>query len=139
MATYTERVERNLKGCEAVSTGPCPGCDECREAAGYVPMEYEDDEDGSVRWYVKADYPGWDAYGTEDECLAACREAFREEWHAGRVVSEGGFSWSECDICGSRLGGDREVWHYVADGEIVHADGACVDCVQYLANGTVPN
>ena len=29
MNNYTERVERNLEGFEAVSMGGCPGCDTC--------------------------------------------------------------------------------------------------------------
>jgi len=36
--TYTERVAHGLEGLEAVSTGPCPGCDECRKNYGYSSM-----------------------------------------------------------------------------------------------------
>lgn len=33
--TYTQAVAHNLEGLSFVSTGPCPGCDECRELYGY--------------------------------------------------------------------------------------------------------
>lgn len=54
---------------------------------------------------------------------------------------EAGFSWSQCDSCGSSLGGNREPavglwkdaegWHDV-DMSI------CVDCAMYHANGELP-
>lgn len=53
---------------------------------------------------------------------------------------ESHFSWSACGICGTRLGGNREVWHGVTDDtqEVLHFDDACDDCVMYLANGEEP-
>ena len=52
---------------------------------------------------------------------------------------EGHFSALPCGICGSYLAGDRFVWHWVDDrGNIIHENDCCVDCLQYLANGTVP-
>jgi len=66
-------------------------------------------------------------------------EEFEEQWSSGRVFSEGSFSWAGCGICGSRLGGTVEPWHGVdSNGEIMHFDDACVDCVCYLANGDLP-
>ena len=53
--------------------------------------------------------------------------------------AEAHFSWRPCGICDSRLGGDREVWHAIVDGEIQHYDDACVDCVMFLANGVEPD
>ena len=103
MSTYTLAVEHNLTGLEAVSTGLCPGCQDCADAHGY-------------------------------ETLAAYDEAYE----AGEVCDEGSFSWVDCDICDSSLGGDRYVWHAIIDGEIHHWSNACVDCVAYLANGTEP-
>ncbi len=29
MSAYTETIDRNLKGCKAVSVGHCPGCSDC--------------------------------------------------------------------------------------------------------------
>ena len=104
MSKYTDSVERNLKGMDAVSTGVCPGCAECQDDFGF-----ESQED------------------------------FEAAWSSGEVFSEPGFSWASCGICGSRLGGDREVWHWAdGNGEIIHETDACVDCVVYLANGDEP-
>lgn len=50
------------------------------------------------------------------------------------VVSEGYFAWSQCDFCGSNLGGDREPAHAWIDSVIHHFD-ICVDCVYYLEYG----
>jgi hypothetical protein len=48
--SFVERVEANLKGLTAVSTGPCPGCDECREHFGFDMLADMDAaiEDGSI-------------------------------------------------------------------------------------------
>jgi hypothetical protein len=56
-------------------------------------------------------------------------------YEAGTACDEGSFSWCDCGICGSHLGGDRYHWHAILDGRIVHFDDACSDCVVYLANG----
>lgn len=64
-------------------------------------------------------------------------EEFDELWGPGDDTR---FSWSPCDICGTTLGGDREVWHYLDENnEICHEDNACTDCVMYLANGYEPD
>lgn len=75
---------------------------------------------------------------TPDEHYAA--------WHDGKVDDvEGSFSWSPCGICGSSLGGDRYVWHWISGGDehgkggdIQHEHDACEDCVLFLANGDEP-
>ena len=104
--TYVENVEHNLNGLTAVSTGVCPGCEECRST--YAP-------DMSM-------------------------EEFDNAYSSGSVYGEASFSWGSCGICGSTLGGDREVWHGLDDltGTLYHFDDACVDCVMYLANGDIP-
>lgn len=67
-------------------------------------------------------------------------EEFEEAWHSGDIFEEGSFSWSGCGICGSRLGGDMHVWHWVDDdNEIIHEDDACIDCVMYMCNGDEPD
>lgn len=53
---------------------------------------------------------------------------------------EGSFSRSQCDGCGSTLGGDRcpaSAWPTVNGWEPVesHNLNVCIDCVAYLANG----
>lgn len=44
------------------------------------------------------------------------------------------FSWSPCEVCGSSLGGNRESWHGVVDGSIIHGT-CCEDCAYYLNYG----
>jgi hypothetical protein len=105
MSEYTDSVEKNLSGLEAVSTGPCPGCQECADSHGY-----------------------------EDT------DKFNTDLENGSVCAEAHFSWTSCGICGSQLGGDREAWHGIdSDGNLMHFDDACTDCVVYLANGEEPN
>ena len=66
-------------------------------------------------------------------------EEFASEWSSGNTSDDAGFSWSECGICGSRLGGDRYTWHWLDDNnEIRHENDCCVDCAMYLANGDEP-
>lgn len=106
---WVEDFESNTKGLKALSTGLCPGCKECVQAHGFDPEE-----------------PGQ-------------MDAFEAEWSSGKAYSEPSFSWAACELCNSPLGGDREPYHWIGeDGQIVHGDGACIDCVAYLANGEVP-
>lgn len=110
---YERAVRASLEGMIGVSTGACPGCAQCASDHGHDPDDEQSMSD------------------------------FEARWRSGDACSEPHFSWSPCGICGSSLGGDREVWHWVharADGtrEIVHEDNACIDCVLYLANGDVP-
>lgn len=81
------------------------------------------------------------------------------------LAEEPSFSWTECDGCGSRLGGDRHPAHGVIEPEdkpqritarmnngatradaqyaeserdtLLHLE-ICVDCLMYLANGDEP-
>ena len=89
-----------------------------------------------------------DTYLEGIECVSAGACPGCEECELGNVDSmespewdqanEGSFSWSQCETCGSRLGGDRFPSHgFSEDGEIVHLD-VCVDCLIYLANGDEP-
>ena len=141
MSAYTDSVESTLKGCKFVSTGICPGCDECRESVGYVPEQtfaHGDGPTGDGYWYIRAVGVGA-SHPDEETCLAACEEGFDAGVGSGCFASEAGFSWSACGICGSSLGGDREVWHWVDDkNRIQHESDACTDCVIYLANGDEP-
>ena len=63
------------------------------------------------------------------------------------AASEGSFSWSRCDSCGSELGKDL----YPAHGVIAESDaqarqddhpiehfGVCTDCLMFHANGDLP-
>lgn len=67
-------------------------------------------------------------------------EEFEEAWQSGDIEESSSFSHSECGICGTRLGGDRYIWHWVDDkNNIIHEDDACQDCVLYMANGDEPD
>ena len=70
----------------------------------------------------------------------ATEEDFREMWANGEVYDYGNeFSTSPCGICGTRMAGRREVWHWIADdGTIMHEDDACTDCVMFWNNGDEP-
>lgn len=111
---YEDRVASGLKGLEAVSTGICSGCDKCMGIYGYETTD-------KVR--------------------------FEEDWASGWLPEDGSFSHGACGICGSSLGGNRYMWHWIRPNDtgsvvgqpIEHESDACVDCVQYLANGTLPD
>lgn len=142
MTSYTDTVARaidrdfgGVKG--ALSTGLCPGCDECRaDFPDYLPDEPDYELGGGV-WMVEA-IPE-ETYASEGEAIIASREAFDQAWSSGEVFSEPAFSHRPCQVCGSHLAGDRQVIHWIGtDGELLHDDGACVDCVLYLANGDEP-
>ena len=58
---------------------------------------------------------------------------------------EPSFSWTQCDSCGSRFGGDREQATGIpndfkaGEGESRFVDmSICVDCIMYHANGDEP-
>ena len=47
------------------------------------------------------------------------------------------FSWSQCDSCGSGLGGDRFTAYGLSNDEPIKLS-ICVDCAMYHANGELP-
>ena len=66
-------------------------------------------------------------------------DEFEDAWSSCEICDEPAFDTSECGICGSGLGGDRWVWHWLDDNnEIMHEDDACIDCVMYICNGELP-
>jgi len=65
-------------------------------------------------------------------------EDFEEDISTQEVLEEPWFSYESCDICNTNLGGDRVSGHYMdKNGDIVHLDNVCVDCMCYIANGDV--
>lgn len=92
------------------------------------------DEHGAPLETVTVDVPG--AYRVELDVDWGDLEGPRA------CAEEGGFSWSECDICGSSLGGDRYPAHWIytaPDGRrSIEHERVCVDCLMYAANGDVP-
>ncbi len=75
-------------------------------------------------------------------CCEQCRWDFGLEeddpaW--AELSDEGGFSWHQCDTCGSQLGGHRYSGHgFDSDGTVVHLS-MCEDCLLFFANGDVPD
>ena len=146
MSEYTDRVERNLEGLEAVSTGVCPGCEECARNLGYEVAECDSEYCSDDCHVEVGPFPNSHSnlnpqthHPSEAHAQAAMMERFAEDWSSGKVFSEGSFSQAGCGICGSSLGGTLYPWHALdSDGELLHFDDACVDCVVYLANGDEP-
>lgn len=144
MSKYTDAVEHNLKGLSFVSTGICPGCDECRSNYDDYTVQDNVDEYGNKD---NLDYPPYmvpaidsNSFNSYEEAEKAAREAFKEAVSCEEIYDEGSFSWSGCGICGSHLGGTLYSWHGVdSNGDIMHFDDACTDCVMYLANGDEPD
>lgn len=98
-----------------------------------------------VEFFSVGACPGCDECGLAEYGDAESRESRHYET-AREGADEGHFSWSPCDSCGSRLGGNRYPAHgYIsgltsAQGERTHAHfNVCVDCLQYHANGTEPD
>lgn len=73
---------------------------------------------------------------TCDECqtqFGLSEEEIKTMLEDGTLVDEGGFSYHNCDICHSSLGGDRYCAHEIAEnGELIHLD-ICCDCLMELA------
>lgn len=64
-------------------------------------------------------------------------------WNTSDLPSaSGSFSWRPCGVCGTTLGGDRNVWHWIderdASREIHHEHDMCDDCALFLASGEEP-
>ena len=69
-------------------------------------------------------------------CLGPeCEYANGDENHS----CETHFAWSQCDSCGSALGGDRLTAYGLSDDMEPIELSICVDCVMYHANGELPN
>ena len=110
MSKFTDSVDFELRGIDSVDPGICSGCPDCQSAYGFT----DDDE---------------------EETSAA---TFDEKISNGEICDEGGFSWQDCDSCGSSLGGDRFSAHARdKDGNWIHLD-ICADCLFFHANGDEP-
>jgi len=71
-------------------------------------------------------------------CLGSeCEYADGDEDHQ----CEPSFSWSQCDSCGSSLGGDRHTaYGLYREGKKLHTIemSVCTDCAMFHANGELP-
>src|SRR5215475_6853029 len=77
MSAYTEAVARGLRGLDAVSTGLCPGCDECADAYGYESQTDFDADYEAGKVYDEGHF-SWSACGICGSGLGGTRE----HWHA---------------------------------------------------------
>ncbi len=74
-----------------------------------------------------------------DECnrIDDPDEKYDREWFS--TMSDAFFSSNPCESCSSNLGGDRSIAHALDDDKRIYHLEICVDCVQFYANGTLPN
>lgn len=82
-------------------------------------------------------------------CCQECRDAYDipdsadNDTAQEQMTDEGGFSWSQCDSCGSQFGGDRYDAHGMDEnwpnngGHLYHLS-ICADCLFFHANGDEP-
>lgn len=137
---FERNVERLTAGLSFLSTGACPGCEDCGLPSKWI-----------LTGLPEGAAPLMPFYDSEDEALeeveALCAvfpgaEIGAEEKEPSQreidLASEPGFSWSECDTCGSALGGDRHPAHArLSSGQLIHLS-VCEDCLFYLNYGTLP-
>jgi len=80
--------------------------------------------------------------GTCSECQSDYGMEPREFYHAVHIAEtvydEGGFSYHDCECCGSDLGGDRYAAHSWSEKNGILHWSVCSDCVLFLASGEVP-
>lgn len=80
---------------------------------------------------------------------ASCPECWEIDMAGYESGDEGGFSWSECDSCGTTLGGDRHTAHgwpadngrwkrLAEDPPALFHLSICTDCLLFHANGDEP-
>lgn len=118
---FVEAIQANTKGLTAVSTGLCPGCEECMEDYPGIGQTREQFEEAIANGTIVQE-PFFSSEGC-DLCGSHLGGNF-EPWHA--------------------VDADRRPAAFTlpgwagADSEIVHGARACVDCVRYLANGDLP-
>jgi hypothetical protein len=94
--------------------------------------EYAEYERKFGLWHEQARFPSsGDCEGCEE-----CTDVYCYDLQHGRTPEiEAHFSWEPCEVCGSKLGGDRYPIHSVdANGDILHWE-ACLDCVYYIEYG----
>jgi hypothetical protein len=112
VSAYTNAVAEGLKGLQAVSTGPCPGCPECADQTGYG----EDLEAHRKAWRT-GEIESSAGFSWRACQICGCTlGGDREVWHA--IHGEPGEN--------------------LAGREIEHWDSVCTDCIMYLANGEEP-
>lgn len=123
---YQEAVARGLKGLHAVSTGACPGCEDC----GLTDSQCSHCDGEGIDVEQPDD-------GTQDRPCPKCGGTgiIEPTEHDRELADEPHFSWHACECCGSTLGGDRHPAHGLdANGDLIHFE-VCTDCLYYLNYG----
>jgi len=144
MKNYEKSFAHYTKDLQFLSVGACPGCRECGLESEWVlrgPDGKTVERCGDDEEYAREAANEWNAENGSGYGV------FLQEptEHQRECTEEGGFSWSECDFCGSPLGGSRYPAHAILaptpeearDREISHFR-VCADCLQYVANGELP-
>lgn len=91
-------------------------------------QEYKQYEETFAEWLKQWEFP------SSGYC-PGCEDCPEPQYDGDCAFLEPSFSWRACEVCGSRLGGDRLPIHAVDEnGDIVHFD-ACMDCIYYLEYG----
>lgn len=76
-----------------------------------------------------------------DEQVAFLRAMERNTPAYGQWIASGesfGFSWRECECCGSGLGSDRYSALLRYPDGFADECSVCVDCLLFMANGDMP-
>ena len=111
MSKLTDKIDYNLAGLEAISTGICSGCDQCQRDYDLDEQRLEDAlDDGTIC--------------NEPSCSRqpcdACGSSLAGDRHDAHAIDPGPFENT-----------------YQTAPRIIHLN-VCSDCVEYLANGTEP-
>ena len=134
MSAFTDAFEHYTEGMQ-VAPGASRGCPDCML-----------EEDVAVTCSSCGHSESYDMSElmTGGETLIVCCTDFKldaekrmtdEEYYA--LANEANFSSTQCDGCGSNMGGDRHPAHTLLEKEWIHIE-VCTDCLMYIANGDEP-
>lgn len=134
---WLARFRAGSKGIKALSVGAYPhdACKAC-DATG-LDLSTAATLDGAIVGAPVDECSECDGKGRICEC-SSCSDFDPD------IGDEGSFSWSECECCGSSLGGTRHAAHglisrtkYGRKTVLIHLD-VCTDCLMFIANGDLP-
>ena len=148
----TSQVRRNMTSKEWLeSLQEFPGFP--RLVLGWPLREYgiTMDEDQAYEEYLDEhdrdpeDTPG--AMNSDDSYRPYTRDEWQEKVRQPQLEDTQetglGFSWDDCDLCRSSLGGERYAATALPENPAENSDyvplSVCQDCLMFLANGDVPD
>lgn len=156
--SFIDRVTRHSKEYHTVSSGLSGECDECRRDFD-MQVTQEDVVIKSDGMYLKGqcilsretlledavrecDEVDDEEYFFELRYLdipeELLNEVFNEKVSDQTYLDEGNFSWSQCDTCGTTMGGTRYNAHGLTEDMSIHHLNICEDCALFFANGDIP-